>query len=100
VEGDTTTSTTEYNQALSERCAAVADYRRLWVSRVPGFRLSDSASRIPSLRTTRTPVVSRTDAEIAIFANDKLKNAGDDGVSADLLYWVTASRKRRRWCCT
>lgn len=82
IEGDTdNTGTREYNQSLSERRAqAVADYQK---------RLGVAGSRISTVGLGElNPVASNESdygreqnrrVEVAIFANDKLKNAAESG---------------------
>ena len=82
VEGDTdNTGTEEYNQKLSERRAqAVADYQR--GLGVDGSRLSTvglgELNPIASNDTDYGRQQNRR-VEVAIFANDKLKKAAEDG---------------------
>lgn len=82
IEGDTdNTGSSEYNQPLSERRAqAVADYQK---------RLGVAGSRISTLGLGESNPIASNDSEygraqnrrveVAIFANDKLKNAAENG---------------------
>jgi outer membrane protein OmpA-like peptidoglycan-associated protein len=82
IEGDTdNTGSEEYNQKLSERRAqAVADYQK---------RLGVAGSRISTVGLGELNPIASNDSEygreqnrrveVAIFANDKLKNAAEDG---------------------
>jgi outer membrane protein OmpA-like peptidoglycan-associated protein len=82
IEGDTdNTGTSEYNQALSERRAqAVADYHT---------RLGVAGSRISTIGLGESNPVASNDTvggrqqnrrvEVAIFANDALKQAAENG---------------------
>lgn len=82
IEGDTdNTGTSEYNQALSERRAqAVADYHK---------RLGVAGSRITTIGLGESNPVASNDTvdgrqqnrrvEVAIFANDALKQAAENG---------------------
>ncbi len=82
IEGDTdNTGTNEYNQKLSERRAqAVADYQKSL--QVDGSRISivglGELNPIASNDTDYGRAQNRR-VEVAIFANDKLKKAAEDG---------------------
>ena len=83
IEGDTDdTGTEEYNQALSERRAkSVADYAK---SRgVAGSRISTVGLGESNPVNSNTSEFGRQQnrrVEVAIFANDKLKKAAEDGM--------------------
>ena len=83
IEGDTdNTGTDEYNQKLSERRAqSVADYTK---------QMGVAGSRISTVGLGETNPVASNDTdsgrqqnrrvEVAIFANEKLKKAAEDGI--------------------